>query len=112
MQEGQWDVVTNDSRLLQQALFGGRQGVDARGEHRLHSGRDLDAGERPREAVTAARPHEHAGTDQRPHDLFDEERIAAGALRQEGLQDRQTRVGAQQGLKELRKALAGEGIQT
>ena len=93
-------------------LSAGGKRVDARGEHRLHGGRDLDAGERPRKAVAAARALEHAGTDQRPHDLFDEERIPAGALHQEGSSGSQTRVGAQQGLKEFRKALAGKGIQT
>ena len=111
MQEGEWDVVSNDGRLLQQALLGGGQRVDTRSEHRLHRGRDLDARERPRKAVAAARALEHAGIDQRSHDLFDEERIPAGALHQEALQGRQTWVGAQQGLKEFRKALAGKGIQ-
>ena len=70
------------------------------------------AGERPRKAVAAACALEHTGIDQRSHDLFDEERIPAGALHQEALERWQARVGAQQGLKEFREALAGEGIQT
>ena len=65
-----------------------------------------------RKAVAAAHPLEHASIDQRSHDLFDEERIPAGALHQEALQAGQARIGAQQGLKEFRKALAGKGIQT
>ena len=69
-------------------------------------------GERPRKAVAAAPAFEHASIDQRSHDLFDEEWIPAGALHQEALQCRQARVGAQQGLKEFRQALAGQGIQT
>ena len=69
------------------------------------------AGERPRKAVAAACALEHASIDQRSHDLFDEERIPAGALHQEALQGGQSRVGAQQGLKEFREALAGKGIQ-
>ena len=95
VQEGEWDIVSNDRRLLQQVLLGGGQRVDTRGEHRLHRGRDLDARERPRKAVAAACALEHTSIDQRPHDLFDEERIPAGALHQEALQGRQTRVGAQ-----------------
>ena len=38
------------------------------------------------------------------------QRMIAGAIRQEALQKNQTGVGAQQGLKEFRKSLAGKGI--
>src|SRR5262249_14697019 len=111
MQEGERGVVSNYRRLMQQTLLGGGQRIDTRGEHRLHCGRDLGARERPRKAVAAARAFEHTGIDQHAHDLFNKERIPTGALHQEALQARQTRVRAQQGLKELRKALTGKRVQ-
>src|SRR5712691_2170325 len=43
MQQGQWDVMSNDRRLLQEALLGGRERIDTGGEHRLDRRRDLDA---------------------------------------------------------------------
>src|SRR5262249_53948386 len=111
MQEGEWGVVSNYRRLMKQALLGGRQRIDTRGEHRLHCRWDLAAGERPRKAVVAARALEHTGIDQHSHDLFNKERIPTGALHQEALQARQTGVGAQQDLKELCKALTGKRVQ-
>ena len=54
---------------------------------------------------------QHASIDQRSHDLFDEERVPAGAFHQETIQGRQTGVGTQQSLKEIRELLAGEGIE-
>ena len=64
---------------------GSGQRVDTRREHRLHGGRDLNARERLRKVVVATPALEHARIDQRSHDLFDEERISAGALHQEAL---------------------------
>ena len=107
VQEGKWDVVSNDGRFLQQVLVGSRQRVNTRSEDCLHRRRDLDSRRRPRKLVAAARALEHAGSDQPSHDLFGEERIPAGASYQEALEGGQRRVGAQQGLKELREALAG-----
>ena len=89
-------------------LVGGGQRVDARSKDRLHGGRDLSARERLCKSVAAL---ERTRIDQRSHDLFDEEGIPVGALRQEALQAVQAWVGAQQGLKEFREALAGKGIQ-
>src|SRR5262245_60483604 len=111
MQERKWHVVSNDRCLLQQVLGGGGQRVNTRSEDGLYRGGDLGAGERPRKAVAAAYPLQHASIDQASHDLFDEERIPAGALRHEGLQRGQTFIRAQQGLKEVREALADKGIQ-
>src|SRR5208282_1996548 len=112
LQQGERDVMSNHRRLLQQAFLGGGQGIDTGGEHRPYCGRDLDAREWPRKAVVAAHALQHTGIDQRSHNLFDEERIPAGALHHETLRDRQTGVGAQQSLKEIHKILTREGIQT
>jgi len=95
MQEGEWHIVPDYGRLLQQVLGSRGQRVDTRGEHRLHRGRNLGAGERPRKAVAAAHPVEHGSIGQPSHDLFDEERIPASALHQEALQGGQAFVGAQ-----------------
>src|SRR6516162_1673476 len=111
VQESERGVMSDDRRLMKQALLGGGQRVDTRGEHRLHCGWDLGAGERSRKAVAAARALEHSGIDQHSHDLFNKERIPTGALHQEALQGRQTRVGAHQGLKEFCKALTGKRVQ-
>src|SRR6516162_288573 len=45
MQQCERCVMSDHRRLVQQALLGGGQCVDTRGEHRLHGGRHLDAGE-------------------------------------------------------------------
>src|SRR4029078_7730519 len=105
MQEGEWDVVPNHRRLLQQSLLGGGERGDTRGEHRLYRGGDVVAQERPREVVPAVRALEHTSTDEYSHDLFDKERITAGAFRQETRQRWQTRVMPQHGLKKTRKTL-------
>ena len=111
VQQGERGVMSDNRRLMQQALLGGGQRVDTRGEHRLHCGWDLGAGERSCEAIAAAGAFEHTGIDQNSHDLFNKERIPTGALHQEALQGRQTRVGAQQGLKEFCEALTGKRVQ-
>ena len=81
LQEREGKIVADHGRFLQQALFGGRQLVDARGEHRLHRRRHVVAHERPRQAIFAAAAFEHRAIDQRAHDLFDEEWIAARRAR-------------------------------
>ena len=111
-QKGQWDVVSNDRRLLQQALLGGGQRVDTRGEHRLHRGRDLDARERPRKAVVAARALEHANRPALARSLRRRTDSRWRAPSRSSLRVGEIRVGAQQSLKEFPKALAGKGIQT
>src|SRR5436190_338050 len=83
LQEGEWDVVSDYGRLLQQVLVGGGQRVDTRSEDCPHRGRDLGARERPRNAVTAACALKHTIIDQRSHDLLDEKRVPASALHQE-----------------------------
>ena len=63
VQDVERDILSNDRRLLQQPLPGGGKPVDTRSEHRLHRGRDLDARERLRQTIIAARALEHAGID-------------------------------------------------
>jgi hypothetical protein len=53
---------------------------------------------------------DHSGIDQRSHDLFDEEWIAAGALREKTLQAFQTGAGPQQYVKKFPELLAYERI--
>src|SRR5581483_1696458 len=53
---------------------------------------------------------DHSSIDQRSHDLFDKERVAAGAVREKILQPLQTGVGPQQHVKEFRELMAYERI--
>ena len=64
MQQSEWDVLSDDRRLFQQAFLDDGQGVDTGSQHRAHSGRDLNAREWPRQAVAAAGAFEHAGIEQ------------------------------------------------
>src|SRR5262249_2211498 len=109
IQEGEWHLVPDYGRLLQQVLGGGGQRVDTRSEDRLHCGRDLGAGERPRNSV-AGYPPEHGSVDQGSPDLFGEERIPAAALNQEALEGGKAFVRAQQRLKEFPEATLAQWI--
>src|SRR5262249_9556837 len=89
VQEHEWNVVSDDCRLLQQVLSGSSQRVDSRCKNRLHCGRDLCAGEWPCKAVAATCTLEDSSINQPSHDLFDEERIPVGAFHQESFQGEQ-----------------------
>ena len=67
-------VLADDRGGLEQALVLGRQAVDARGQDRLHRGRDLDRSTGLRQPVGAALADQRPGLDQRPHALLEEER--------------------------------------
>ena len=53
------------------------------------------ARERLGQVIVAAGSLDHTGVDERAHDFFDEERISAGALYQETLEDLQIRIGTE-----------------
>src|SRR6266849_4234562 len=107
MHEREWDNRSKYVLLLQQVLFDHGHRVNARSENLPHCRRDLGAKERPRKSVAAAYALECTNIDQRSHDLFEEERIPAGPLRQEARQSGQTWVRAQQGLKKFHETFAG-----
>src|SRR5580700_8912302 len=103
--------MADHGRFLQQALFGGGQLVDARGQHCLHRRRHVVTHERPRQAVLAAAAFEHRAVDQRARNLFKEEWIAGGALDHKAFDGLDARIGAEQRLQEFGKALAGERVE-
>jgi len=73
---------------LQRSLLGGRQQVDARGEHRLDRVRHVKALGQPRVRPAAVEALEHAAVDQRGDQLLDEEGVALGALDDDAPQGR------------------------
>ena len=97
---------------LQQAFLGGGQGVDTRGEHRLHRGRDLDARRTaaPGDSSPRAPSSTPVSTSDRTISSMKNGFPLARSTRKL-FSGRQARIGAQQGLKEFRKALAGQRIQ-
>jgi hypothetical protein len=101
LQQGQGDLRANDGDRLQEALFLGRQAVDARRQHRLHRGRHLDGGQCLRQAIGAWRANQHARLDQGPHALLQEERIPLRALDQEPFQRYQTGIISQEDLEKF-----------
>ena len=100
LQQGQGDLMANDGRGLQQPLRLGRQPVDARGQDRLHRGRHLDGRQRLRQAVGPRLAHQPLRFHQGVHALLQEERVALGALDQQGFERRQAGVIPQQGMQE------------
>ena len=90
-------------------LSSGREPVDARREHRLDRGRDLDRLDRLRQPVAAALAHQRLRLHQRPHALLQEERVPA--LDQELLERLERRVVAEERLQQLAGALGRERIE-
>ena len=86
----------------------GRQAVNARRQHGLHGGGDLNGGQGLCEPVGPAHAGQHTGLRQRAHTLLQEKGIARGALDQEPRERHQARVVPQQGLQEApRRSRAG-----
>ena len=69
-------VLADDGGDLQQALVLRGEPVDARRQHRLDRGRDLDRLDRLRQPVPAALPRQRLRLHQRPDRLLQEERVA------------------------------------
>jgi hypothetical protein len=78
-ENGPGKLFADHRRGLQRALLVIAETVDARGEHRLHRGRNLHRFNRANEAIGTGCAGQAAAFQQRLHDLFDEERVAAGA---------------------------------
>ena len=103
-------VLADDGGGLEQALVLGRQAVDARGQDRLHRGRDLQVLDGPGEPIGAALADQRRRLHQGPHALLEEERIAFRPLDQELLERAEGRVGAEERLEQLVGALGRQGI--
>ena len=103
-------VLADHRGRLQQPLGLDGQAIDARGQHRLHGGGHLDLLDFPREAIVTAIARQHLGLGEGVHALFQEERIALGALDQELLERPQARVVAHQRPQQLLGALGRQRI--
>jgi len=79
---------------LEQPFLGGRQTIDPSGEHCMHAGRHPDVAEGACQAVGARMPGQGAVFQQIPHQLFDEEGVAARALQDEADEGNQRRFHA------------------
>jgi hypothetical protein len=75
-------------------------------------GRDLDHRDRLAEAVGAPFAEQHRGLRERAHALFEEERIAFGALDETLFQRLQLGAGAEQSLEQRIRALRVQRIDT
>ena len=89
---------------LEQALLLRGQPVDARGQHRLHRGGDLQALQRPGQPIGTALADQDPGLHQGAHALFQKERVTPGACDQEWCECRKAGVVPQQGLEECIRA--------
>ena len=89
-----------------------RQPVDPRGEDRLYRGGYVDRVEGSGKSIRAALPCEGLCLEQRPHALFQEERISAGPGDENRLERLEADVRSQQGQKQLAGALGCESVQT
>ena len=73
----------NDGGRLEQALLLRWQPIDARRQHRLHRGGDLQARQRLCQPIGPALAHQDAGLHQGVHALFQKEGVALRAGNQE-----------------------------
>ena len=87
------------------------QAVNARCQHRLHRGGDLEAVRRTWPGDMPRRPDQHAGLHQRVH-TFLQKRIALGARNQERCEGRQAGVVPQQRLEHLTRVRRGQRVES
>src|SRR5207237_4590738 len=92
------------ARLQEQLVLPG-QTIDARGEHRLHAVRDLDALDGLAEPVVTALARQRARLDQRLHGLLEEEGIARGVGDEAALERPQLGLAAEKRVGERLRTL-------
>ena len=83
-------VLADDRSGLEQALVSIREPVDARRQHRLNRGRELDGRDRLRQPICAPLTIQRARLHQRPDGLLQEKRVPA--LDEELLEGREARI--------------------
>ena len=74
LQQQERHVLADDGRRLQESPVLGVEPIDARAQHRLDRGRDVEGGHRVRESIPAALALQRVRVHQRPHRLLEEER--------------------------------------
>ena len=86
--------------------------VDACCQHGLHRGRHLNGRQRLRQPMTPGLTHRHPGLHQGAHALLQEERVALGALDEQGFERRPAGVIPQQGMQERIGASRWQRVQS
>ena len=102
-------VLSDDGGDLQEPLVVRSQPVDARREHGLDGGRDLDRLDWLEQPIPSALSLERSGLHEPPDRLLEEERVSAA--HQELLERREPGVLAEEGIQELAGALDGQRAQ-
>jgi len=82
LQQGQGDLRANNGSGLEKMFLLRRQAVDTRRQDGLHRGGYRQRRESVGEPIRTALAHQDVGLDQGAHTLFQEKRIACGALAQ------------------------------
>ena len=102
-------VLADDRGGLQQALVLRREPIDARGQHRLDRGRDLERGDRLRQPIPAPRTIQRLRLHQGPDRLLQEKRIPA--LDEKLLEGSEAGVLPEERIQKLARPLGGQGIE-
>ena len=95
---------------LQERLVFRRKAIDARREHRLDGGGHAELAGGLHEPIVTTFADEHARLDQRPHALFQEERVAASAIDQNRLEPARGDFMTDQAIEKGASILDREGI--
>ena len=101
LQQRPGHLRANDRGRLEQALLLRWEPVNARRQHRLYRGGDLQALQWPGQPIGTALAHQHAGLHQGAHALFQEEGVALGTGNQELGERRKAGIAPQQRLEKL-----------
>src|SRR5713226_3556325 len=102
-------VLADDGGRLEQTFVLREEPVDARRQHRLDRGRNLDRLDRLRQPIPTALSHQRLRLHQRPDRLLQEERVAT--LDQQLLERYQPGVVAEERIQQLPRALGRERVQ-
>jgi hypothetical protein len=89
---------------------GGREPIDARGEHRLDGRGNVCRVERPGDPEGSSLADEDTALDQRADRLLEEERIALGPVEEQSLERLERSARAEEAVQQLRRARRAQWI--
>ena len=95
--------------ISRRCLSSGGETIDARRQHHLDRGRDLDGLEGLRQPIPAALPRQRLRFDQRPHGFLEEERVPA--IDQDPLERFQRGIVPQERVQHILGALGRQCVQ-
>ena len=104
------DVLSDDSRRLQQLLLHEREPIDPRGQDCLNRGRHLNRIDGLDETIRPTLTHQGLGLHKSPHALFKKERVTLRPLDEELPQRGQLGAGAQKRPQEILGPFAWQRI--